>query len=137
MRIVIDTNILISALLSARSPAAQLLLLWRQGRFDLLMCREQLDEIRRVTRYPKIRERLAPAVAGRLVRDLRLIALQIDHLPPVAICADPFDDYLLALTQAGEADYLITGDKRDLLALGRFGRTRIISIRQFLGPQGQ
>lgn len=137
MRIVIDTNILISALLSARSPAAQLLLLWRQGRFDLLICREQLDEIRRVTRYPKIRERLTPAVAGRLVRDLRRIALQIDHLPSVAICNDPFDDYLLALTQAGEADYLITGDKRDLLAIGRFGRTRIISIRHFLGPQDQ
>lgn len=133
MRIVIDTNILISALLGAQSAPAQLLVLWRQGGFELLTCREQLDEIRRVTRYPKIRERLRPAIAGRLVRDLRRVARLIGPLPAISVCTDPFDDYLLALAQAGDADYLVTGDKRDLLAMGRFGRTRIVSVRTFLG----
>ncbi len=67
MRLVVDTNILVSALLAATSLPAQLVVLWRDGRFDLLTTAEQLDELTRVTRYPKIRSRLAPAVAGRLV----------------------------------------------------------------------
>ena len=67
MRLVIDTNILVSALLAATSLLAQLVMLWRADRFDLLTAVEQLDELMRVTRYPKIRERLPPAIAGRLV----------------------------------------------------------------------
>ena len=59
MRLVVDTNILISALLAGTSLPAHLIVLWREGRFDLLTSAEQLDELMRVTRYPKIRERLA------------------------------------------------------------------------------
>ncbi len=58
MRLVIDTNIRISALFSSTSPPAHLIVLWREGRFDLLTSADQLDELMRVTRYPKIRERL-------------------------------------------------------------------------------
>lgn len=74
MRLVIDTNILVSALLAATSLPAQLVVLWRTGRFDLLTTAEQLDELMRVTRHPRIRERLAPAIADRLVNDLRALA---------------------------------------------------------------
>lgn len=132
MRLVIDTNILISALLSASAPPAQLIDMWRHGRFTLLTCREQLDELRRVTRYPKIKARLPPAIAGRLINELRELAVLVSPLPAVDICPDPFDNYLLALALAGEADLLVTGDKRDLLALGRHGRTRIIAVSTFL-----
>jgi uncharacterized protein len=52
VRLVIDTNILISALLGETSLPAQLLNHWRQGRFDLLTSADQLDESVRVTRYP-------------------------------------------------------------------------------------
>lgn len=135
MRVVIDTNILISALLSAHSPPAKLLIHWRQGRFLVLTCEEQLDELRRVTRYPKIRERLPSALAGRLINELREVAMLFTPHPPVDICADPFDNYLLALAQAGSADLLITGDKRDLLTIKRFGRTRIVAVSAFL-PEG-
>ncbi len=62
MRLVIDTNILVSALLAATSLPAQLVVLWRAGRFDVLTTADQLDELMHVTRYPKIRERLAPAL---------------------------------------------------------------------------
>jgi hypothetical protein len=66
VRLVVDTNILISALLAGTSLPAHLITLWREVRFDLLTSAEQLDELMRVTRYPKIRERLTPALAGRL-----------------------------------------------------------------------
>src|SRR5271167_4439463 len=110
MRLVIDTNILISALLAGTSLPAHLIVLWREGRFDLLTSAEHLDELMRVTRYPKIRERLAPALAGRLINELRDVAVVLENLPAVTVSADPYDNYLLAMTAAGAADFLVTGD---------------------------
>ena len=136
MRLVVDTNILISALLAGTSLPAELIVLWRQGRFELLTAAEQLDELRRVTRYPKIRERLAPALAGRLVNDLRTLAVVVDKLPAIDVSRDPDDNYLLAIAMAGSADFLLTGDKRDLLGLASYGGTKIVTIRDFLTLQG-
>ena len=137
MRLVIDTNILVSALLAASSLPAQLVVLWRPGRVDLLTAPEQLDEGMRVTRYPKIRERLAPAIAGRLVNDLRSLAITVDKLPVVDASPDPDDNYLLALAAAGAADFLVTGDKRDLLRLAVYEGTKIITVRDFLTQYGR
>ena len=75
MRVVVDTNILISALLSERSLPAHFVVLWRAGLFDLVTSSEQLDELIRVTRYPKIRARLVPARAGRLINELRTLTI--------------------------------------------------------------
>ena len=136
MRLVLDTNILVSALLSTTSLPARIILLWRAGRFELLTAAEQLDEFARVTRYPKIRERLTPAVAGRLVNDLRALAVSVGTLPAVDASSDPDDNYLLAIAMAGSADFLVTGDKRDLLGLGTHAGTRIISAREFLDLHG-
>ena len=136
MRLVVDTNILVSALLAAASLPAQLIVLWRAGRFQLLTAAEQLDELMRVTRYPKIRARLAPALAGRLVNDLRGLAVMVEVLPQVDVSPDPDDNYLLALAAAGAADFMVTGDKRDLLGLGIYQGTRIITVRDFLSMHG-
>lgn len=132
MRLVVDTNILISALLAGTSLPAHLVDLWRQGRFDLLISTDQLDELNRVTRYPKIRERLTQALAGRLINELRDAAVMVTHLPAVTICNDPHDNYLLAMAVAGSANFLITGDKFDLLSLRLFNGTKIITVRDFL-----
>ena len=132
MRLVVDTNILISALLAGTSLPAHLITLWREGRFDLLTSAEQLDELMRVTRYPKIRERLTPALAGRLINELREVAVVVANLPAVAVCDDPYDNYLLTLAVAGAADFLVTGDKQDLLSLKLYEGTRIITVRDFL-----
>ena len=96
MRLVIDTNILVSALFSSTSLPAHLIVLWREGRFDLLTSADQLDELMRVTRYPRIRDRLAPALAGRLINELRDIAIVVKDLPVVTVSPDPYDNYLLA-----------------------------------------
>ncbi len=126
MRLVVDTNVLLSALLSADSPSAQILALWRSRKFDLLTSAEQLDEIARVTRYPKLRARLSPALAGRLVNRLHDVAIVIEGLPQVTASPDPDDNYLLALAEAGEAHFLVTGDKA-LVALKVHKSTRIVS----------
>lgn len=132
MRVVLDTNVLVSALLVEISLPAQLIAHWRRGGFALLTAQPQLDELMRVTRYPKISARIKPALAGRLINDLREIALVVKNLPPVDVSPDPYDNYLLSLAAGGEADYLVTGDKPDLLGLGRYEGTKIVSVRDFI-----
>jgi uncharacterized protein len=126
MRLVIDTNVLLSALMSPGSSSAQVLALWRSRRFDVLTGAEQIDEIMRVTRYPRIRARIARALAGQLVNQLRDLAIVVAKLPKVDRSPDPDDNHLLALAQAGQAQFLVTGDKR-LLGLRRHEFTRIIT----------
>lgn len=135
MRVVVDTNVLIAALL-VDGVAARLLTAWRRGAFDLLTCELQLQEVRAVTRRPQLRALLKPALAGELVNRLRDLAIWVEALPPVQRSPDPFDNFLLALAQAGEADVLVSGDKRGLLALRTHGRCRIVGLRAFLDELG-
>jgi uncharacterized protein len=132
VRIVVDTNVLVSALLIEKSLPARILTAWRQGRFEILSSALQMEELARVTRYPWIRARLTPALAGRLVNDLREVATMLDRFPKLDVSPDPYDNYLLAMAQAGEADYLVTGDKRDLLALKQHRQTQIVTVRAIL-----
>jgi putative PIN family toxin of toxin-antitoxin system len=132
MRVALDTNVLVSALLIETSLPARLIAFWRQGRFTLLTAEPQLDELARVTRYPKIRARLKPALAGRLINDLRDLAVVVETLPPVDASPDPYDNYLLSIALGGQADYLVTGDKKDLLSLGRYGGAKIVSVQDFI-----
>lgn len=55
----------------------------------------------------------------------------VTRLPQVDIASHPSDDFLLALAQAAQADYLVTGDTRSLLSMRQFGETRILTARQF------
>lgn len=137
MRAVLDTNILCSALLTPGGLTDRLYRTWREGRFQLLTSEEQLEEFRRVTRYPRLRPFIEPAAAGAMHNELRRLAVLITKLPLVDASPDPGDNFLLAMAQAGAADVLVTGDKHDLLSLKVFRRTRIITARQFLGQLGE
>jgi putative PIN family toxin of toxin-antitoxin system len=132
MRVVLDTNVLVSALLVESSLPGQLIAHWRRGRFALLTAALQLDELRHVTRYPKIHLRIKASMAGRLMNDLRKIAVSVKPLPSVDVSRDPFDNYLLAIALGGHADYLVTGDKPDLLKLRQYEGTSIVSVRDFM-----
>jgi uncharacterized protein len=95
-----------------------------------------LQEIREVTRRPNIRALIRPALAGELVNQLHGMAKWVENLPPVTRSADPFDNFLLAMAQAGQAgqaDVLVSGDKRGVLALKSHGTCQIITLRQFVG----
>ena len=69
--------------------------------------------------------------SGGLVNELKELAETINSLPRVKRSCDPADDFLLALSEAGKADYLVTGDKSGLMALGRQKGTQIVSARDF------
>ena len=110
---------------------------WREGRFELLSHELQLDELRSVTRRNYLRSRIRPAQAGKLVNQIRIKAEIVNRLPVVRRSADSLDDFLLALCEAGRADYLVTGDKTGLLVLGTHGSTTILTARAFLDRLGR
>jgi putative PIN family toxin of toxin-antitoxin system len=131
MRVVLDTNILISALLVQLGHPAAIYRAWQEGFFTLLICAEQLDELRATLRKPSLAARIKPYKAGRLVNEIKEQAENIGALPRVRRSPDPTDDFLLALSEAGKADYLVTGDKSGLLVLKRHKATRIVSASDF------
>jgi len=132
MRVVLDTGILIAALITKDTPPDQIYQAWRKRHFELVTSEWQLDEFRRVSRYPKLRKYLLPIEAGNLINGLRHQALLLQTLPDVDLSKDPDDNPLLAVAIAGEADYLVSGDKRDVLALKKVDKTRIVTARRFL-----
>jgi putative PIN family toxin of toxin-antitoxin system len=116
-RLVLDTNVLLSALLFHSGAVAWLRGSWQSGAFTPLISRDTAAELLRVLTYPKF----------RLTEDNRQ-AILTDYLPwcetvtttipppPIPQCRDPLDHPFLELAIAGRADALVTGD-RDLLAL--------------------
>jgi putative PIN family toxin of toxin-antitoxin system len=125
VRVILDTNVLLSGLISGKGIPARLIEAWLDRRFVLISHAIQIDEVRDVSRREKIRLLLRPAEVGRLVNQIRLVAEMPDTLPDVRRSPDPRDDFLLGLCEAGRADWLVTGDKDDLLGLERHGSTRI------------
>lgn len=136
MRVVLDTGILIAALITTDTPPALIYQAWRKKRFELVTSEWQLDEFRRVSRYRKLRRFLRPAEAGNLVNGLRYQATVLETLPTVELSPDPDDNPVRAMAKTSDADYLVTGDKADLLSLGTIGRTHIVTARQFVEAAG-
>jgi hypothetical protein len=134
LRLVLDTNVRVSALLSPKGPPGQLLTRsTRLPSFTLVSADAQIDEILRVAAYPKIRARVAPKLFHDLVDDLHALATCVaSPLPVVTASPDPDDNVLLAIAGAGLADLLVTGDKRDLLSLQTHGAVRVVTARAAL-----
>jgi putative PIN family toxin of toxin-antitoxin system len=136
VRVVLDTNVLLSGLISPAGPPSLLIDAWLDRRFVLVSHELQLDELREVSRRDKIRALVRASAAGRLVNQIRLLADMPDALPPLSLSPDPRDDFLLALCDAGAVDRLVTGDKAGLLALGRHGRADIVTAARLAEELG-
>jgi len=131
VRVILDTNILLSGIISARGFPGLLIEAWLDRRFTLISHSLQLDEIRDVSRREKIRALVRPAEIGRLLNQITTVADMPHDLPTVQRSPDPRDDFLLALCEAGAADWLVTGNKVDLLALERHGPAHIATAAVF------
>ena len=134
MRVILDTNVLLGALISPHGPPDAIYRAWRAGRFDLVTSTEQLAELRRASRYPKFRTILPAHRVGTMVNNMQR-AVVLEHLPPLPDgieATDPNDAFLLSMALIGEADYLVTGDRRaGLLQRGNIGRARIVTPAVF------
>ena len=134
MRVILDTNVLLGALISPQGPPDAIYRAWRAARFDLVTSGAQLDELRRASRYPKLKAILPAHRIGTMVNNLQR-AIVLGDLPPLPDgigATDPNDAFLLAMALASEADYLVTGDRRaGLLQRGSLQRTRILTPATF------
>jgi uncharacterized protein len=130
VRVVLDTNILISALISDEGAPYVLVQAWLDGRFALITSDDQVDELLQVTRYPQVRRYIEAAEAGWLINRVKAAGEFVRRLPKVDASPDSGDNFLLAMAQAGKADCLVTGDKRHVLSLGSWKSTRIVTARQ-------
>ena len=127
MRVVLDTNVLLSALISRGGVPDRIYRAWRAGKFILISSRVQIAELRRASRYPKLRTVLQPHLVGKMINNLQR-TIVLEHLVPSVETDDPNDAFLLAMAGMGQADYLVTGDKHaGLLQRGSFGRTQIVT----------
>jgi putative PIN family toxin of toxin-antitoxin system len=136
MRVILDTNIIVSGLISEHGAPAQLLNAWSDKAFMLVTSVTQIAEIQSVTHRPTVRPLITPAHAGRFINDLHRFATVLDRLPAVERSPDPNDNYLLAMAEAGTAKYLVTGDKRAVLALERHGNASIVTARDMVALLG-
>ncbi len=130
MRAILDVNVLVSALLSPNGAPAQLLVAWREGRYELVVSPLLLEELERSLSYPKIRKRIDAADADRFVGSLRNSASMVadPDEEPLLRSPDPGDDYLLALAVAENVP-IVSGD-RHLLELA--DRAPVFAPRSFL-----
>jgi putative PIN family toxin of toxin-antitoxin system len=126
MRVILDTNILLSALLSPLGAPAKIIDAWERKVFTLVACDALIAEFREVAGRPLFRRRLRASVAELLAAGIRDFSLFCRDLPSGPVAPDPKDSYLLALAEASEAEFLVTGDK-ELLSLKRHKSTRIIT----------
>jgi putative PIN family toxin of toxin-antitoxin system len=137
LRVVVDTNVLVSAAISHRGLPRRVLDAWEHGSFQLLMADAMLAEVTDVLHRDAIRQKyhLTDEQIAQLVHDLTVATERvIPHEPPPVSSRDPKDDPLLAVALSGHADYLITGDD-DLLVLQgdpRLGTLQIVTARDFV-----
>jgi uncharacterized protein len=126
MRLILDTNILLSAFLSPLGAPAKLLDAWERKTFTLVACDAVIAELSDVAGRPFFRARLRASAAELLAAGLRDFSFFCQNLPSCPIAPDPKDSYLLALAEASQAEFLVTGDKQ-LLSLKQHQSTRIIT----------
>lgn len=131
-RVVIDTNLVLSALVFSRGSLVRLRRAWQAQRFTPLVSKTTVGELVRVLAYPKFR--LTAEERAELLADYLpyCASILVPNPPPrTPPCRDPFDVPFLELALAGSADVLVTGDA-DLLCLASDFACRIVNAEDFL-----
>lgn len=130
MRVVLDTHVLVSALLFT-GTVSELVSLWQKEAITVLLSRKILDEYLRVLAYPKFQ--LSEGEITQLMEEELLPFVQVIK-PGTRIHVvkrDPSDNKFLECAVAGKASILVSGDK-ELLALGHYRSVRIQTLSRFL-----
>ena len=134
LRIVIDNNVLVSAVLKRGSPPDTLIRRWLAEDFLLVTSPAILAELADVLNRPKIRDKyhLTSEDVTELLQRLQQQAIIVPGTSLSGIiAADPKDDVFIACAVEGQARYIVSGDHH-LLDLRRYGRIRIVTVTHFL-----
>jgi len=129
VRVVFDSNIYISALAISGSTAEKAIIRILEGTDNLLISKPILDEVlstlaRRFSRDPEALSQVAVTLTD--------MAELVKPQNTIRVLKDDPDNRILECANAGRADLVVTGDK-EMLRLKQYGRTRIVSLREYLG----
>ena len=131
-KVIIDTNLWISFLLT--NDYSRLDQLFTDQLLTLLFSQALLDEFIEVSQRPKFRKYFTLTDLQNLLIQIRKRAEFIVVTSDIKICRDPKDNFLLSLAKDGKATHLITDD-RDLLDIKIFGKTKIVTIADYLSKK--
>jgi len=134
MRIVLDANVLVSALISAKGSPARLLVYWQEGKFDIVVSPAMLQELERVLHYPRLQQQyhLPEEAIRQFLRLLMTHAIEVNPPEEIAVIdRDPSDNRYLECALAGEAQYIVSGDGH-LLDLKEYRGIRILAPAEFV-----
>ena len=135
LRVVLDTNIVVSSLLSSKGAPARIMDAWRAMRFLLVVCPAILQEIRATLHYPRIQRKYGLSV--EVIDELMALFARDALVVPGNVCvacgipADPKDEMFLACAVEGQADLIVSGD-RHLLSLGAYRGVPIVTAQRLL-----
>jgi putative PIN family toxin of toxin-antitoxin system len=129
IRVIIDTNLWISFIISKRFDALDSLI--QSNKVRLLFSIELIEEIQASIEKPKLKKYFEGTSVETMLLAFRSFIDLVTVKSKVNVCRDTKDDFLLALSKDGKADYLVTGDK-DLLSLNRYRKTDIVTFTQFI-----
>ena len=132
VRVVLDTNILIGALITKGTPPDRLYQAWIRGNIELVTSTVQMAEIADVLARPRLQKFLDAVEAAAIVENMGTRALILDDPPCVSLSPDPKDNPILAVAITGKAELIVSGDKKHLLALGEVEGIPIVTAREAL-----
>lgn len=131
IRAVVDTNLIVSYLLTQSETLSRLIDHWERGTFVYLVSPMLVGELREVVHRPKLRQRMRsdPAIL------LELVEMEAEWTPGVltlsGVCRDPKDEPFIACAVEGNAAYLVTGDA-DLLEMGAYQGVAMMRVIDFV-----
>jgi uncharacterized protein len=134
MRVVLDANVLISALISGQGSPARIISLWKQEKFELVISPAVLEEIHRVLHYPRIQQKyhISEEMIEKFLDLLSKTSLIVDPEEQIMVVEkDPSDNRYLECATAAGADFLVTGDDH-LLDLKIYQDTVILNAASFI-----
>lgn len=134
MRVVLDTNVIISRYLTPQGRVARIIDLWERHAFELVVSGAILREYGSVLRYPRHRRKhlLTDLQLEDIDEALRELTLLVEPSEtPRVVESDPDDDHFLACADTGQADCIVSGDPH-LLSVGSYKDIPILSPADFL-----
>ena len=131
MRLVLDTNILVGALITTGTPPDRLYQAWLRGDIELVTSTAQIAEIADVLARPRLQKFLDADEAAIIVQNIGARALVLDEPPGVNLSPDS-KNKILAAAVAGKANLIVSGDKRHMLALGKVEGIPVVTARDAL-----
>lgn len=135
--IVPDVNVMVSGTTISQMPATppiQVMQAWRAREIELATSEPILQDLERVLSYPRVQKftHMSQQEVVRYVSDLRGSAQLVPGTTEVQVSPDPDDNKLFACAVEAGADYIVSGDKKDVLSIGEYEGVKTISPTDFV-----